>query len=591
MKSFFIFRPVTIIAAVLGLIVGVVITLVYEKNFDQHSKFGQEVNKPLYWVAPMDPNYKRDEPGKSPMGMDLVPVYKEDTITKEDEPGVVHIAPNVVNNIGVRTTKVKYDQLKQEVVSAAYVEYDENKLIHIHPRLSGWIEKLYVKSSGAPVEKGQSLYSLYSPELVHAQEEFLVALKHGGSRLVKAAENRLLALKVPSSFINTLKRTKKVKQSITFFSPQDGIVDNLAIREGYFVKPENNLFSIGSIDSVWVRANVFERQAAFVSVGDKVTMTLDYMPGKIWHGKIDYIYPVIDSTTRTLQVRIVFNNPNKRLLPNMYAQVVIHANSEDKALLIPSEALIRTAKQNRVVLSLGEGDFKSIAVKVGRESLDEIEILEGLQEGEEIVSSAQFLLDSESSKSSDFKRIEAKDTKQEQQVKSAWVSATIIAQLPEERRVRVSHEAIDAWEMMAMTMNFDVAESIDYESLKPYTKLHIEIKKNNSGFFEIIDTHIMAQSPQETNLQTAKVSGVIKAIDAEKRSVTIDRGPISKWNRPAATVEFYISRNIKLSEFTLEKEIFFEFEINNQKFILIKLLDNKHEKNLHHHVNNEKSEG
>jgi Cu(I)/Ag(I) efflux system membrane fusion protein len=367
-------------------------------------------NKPLYWVAPMDANYQRDKPGKSPMGMDLIPVYDQGSSDSDIGSGTIRISPDVENNLGVRIVSTQRMALISEIKTVGYVQYDEDKLVHIHPRVEGWIEKLFVKAAGDPVEKGQPLYNIYSPALVNAQEELILALDRKNQRLIRAAEDRLKALQIPASAINKLKKTKKVSQTITFFAPQSGVVDNLNIREGFFVKPGTTLMSIGALDQVWVEAEVFERQAFQVTAGIPVTMTLDFLPGKVWQGKVDYVYPTLDIKTRTLKVRLRFNNENRQLKPNMFAQVVIHAQSDNDTLLVPKEAVIRTGNMDRVVLSLGEGRFKSIAVKLGRMDENNAEILSGLNNGDKVVASAQFLLDSESSKSSDFKRMNHNNT-------------------------------------------------------------------------------------------------------------------------------------------------------------------------------------
>ncbi|MFL0810710.1 MAG: efflux RND transporter periplasmic adaptor subunit [Agarilytica sp.] len=368
-------------------------------------------DKPLYWVAPMDPNYRRAEPGLSPMGMDLVPVYKggDGHTDTGMGAGTVSISPHIVNNLGVRSANVEKRPLQNKIVTVAYVKYDEDNLIHIHPRVSGWVEELNIKAAGDPVKKGEALYALYSPELVSAQEEFVLALNGTNNRLVKGAMDRLLALQISQQFINELKRTKRVKQRVTFYSPQSGVVDNLNIREGFFVEPGTTMLSIGALDNVWVEAEIFERQAPLVKLNDAITMVLDYLPGRTWKGKVDYIYPTIDDETRTARARIRIENSDGALKPNMFAQVTIHSKSDASVVVVPHEALIRTGDQNRVVLSLGEGRFKSIAVTSGRSDGRFIEILEGLKEGDRIVTSAQFLLDSESSKDSDFKRIDHDD--------------------------------------------------------------------------------------------------------------------------------------------------------------------------------------
>lgn len=363
--------------------------------------------EPIYWVAPMDPDYRRDKPGKSPMGMDLVPVYADTASESVAGPGTISVHPTVVNNLGVRTAKTIRAPLQPTIRTVGYVQYDEDRLIHIHPRVEGWIEKLYIKSSGDPVVKGQALYELYSPELVNAQEEYILALSRDNNRLIRAAHERLQALQLSAALVHELRRTRTVKQTITFYAPQDGVVENLEIREGFFVQPGTTLMAIGSLAEVWVEAEIFERQAMLVAVGMPVVMTLDYLPGREWRGVVDYIYPTLNQQTRALRVRLRFDNSDGVLRPNMYTQVVLRGASDTERLLVPREAVIRTGNQDRVVLALGEGRFKSIAVILGRLDEHHAEILDGLAEGDTVVTSAQFLLDSESSKTADFGRLEA----------------------------------------------------------------------------------------------------------------------------------------------------------------------------------------
>ena len=300
--------------------------LLSSKNNELSTAISADEKKPVYWVAPMDANYKRDKPGMSPMGMNLVPVYDDGGKGPDEGPGTIRISPDVMNNLGVRTAVASYQPLHTEINTVGYVAYDEDKLVHIHPRVEGWIEKLYVKAIGDPVKQNQALYEIYSPELVNAQEELLLALNRKNDILIRAAQNRLTALQLPKSAIARLKETKQVQQTITFYSPQNGVVENLKIREGFFVQPGSTLMSIGDLSEVWVEAEVFERQAGQVKTGTTVTMTLDYLPGKSWEGQVDFIYPTLDPKTRTVKVRLRFRNEDGIFKPNMFAQITIHTN-------------------------------------------------------------------------------------------------------------------------------------------------------------------------------------------------------------------------------------------------------------------------
>ncbi len=397
-------NKITLVIA--GLILGSLMTIfVYSFWLEPVSNLAQSANseqkEPLYWVAPMDPNYKSDKPGKSPMGMDLIPFYKQEGAGR----GTIQISADVINNLGVRTATAQYKILDSLIKTVGYVGYDEDQLVHIHPRVEGWIEKLHIKATGDPVQEGEPLYDIYSPTLVNAQEELVLALSRNNSQLIKASEDRLQALQLPARAISQLKKDKQVKQTITFYAPKTGVVDNLNIRQGFFVKPGTTMMSIGTLDKIWVEAEIFERQSANVKAGLPVTMTIDYLPGEVWHGKIDYVNPTLDAKTRTMKVRLRFDNENGDLKPNMFAQVIIDTINETESLIVPKEAVIRTGSSDRVVLALDQGQFKSIKVEIGRVNEQYSEILSGLNAGEKVVVSAQFLLDSESSKTSDFKRM------------------------------------------------------------------------------------------------------------------------------------------------------------------------------------------
>jgi Cu(I)/Ag(I) efflux system membrane fusion protein len=340
------------------------------------------------------------------MGMDLVAVYSGQDASPGE--GVVSISPMVENNLGVRTGNVELGSFKSSIRTVGYVRFDEDRLIHMHPRIEGWIEELNVNTVGDFIDNGQPIYSIYSPELVSAQEELLLAMNRDNQRLglVQSAEERLLALQVPQSLIDRIKSEKSVFRNVTVYAPQGGVVAELGVREGQFVQPGNPILSIGVLDEVWVIAEVFERQVSLVSEGDSVEMTLDYLPGQKWQGVVDFIYPTLDADTRTVAVRLRFSNPDQQLKPNMFAQITIQHSEEDElALLVPNESIIRSGVQDRVVMAMGEGKFKSVNIASGRRGDSKTEILQGLNAGDRVVTSAHFLLDSESSITSDFLRM------------------------------------------------------------------------------------------------------------------------------------------------------------------------------------------
>ncbi len=348
----------------------------------------------LYWVAPMDANYRRDKPGKSPMGMDLVPVYADGD---SGDGSSVTIAPEVVQNLGVRTAVAERTRLWRSIDTVGYVDYDESRVSHIHLRTEGWIENLAVESEGERVTKGQRLFDLYSPDLVNAQEEFIQALKLGNQGLSRASRSRLKALGIPDSRISQLEKDRKPAQTIPVYASQDGVVASMSVREGMYVKPANNIMSLADLSSVWLLAEIFERQADWVKVGQSAEVRLAFLPGRTWEGTVEYIYPSLDPQTRTLKARLRFANPDETLKPNMYANIKIYGGPRDDVVAIPIEALIRTGREERVIIARGEGRFESRPVRAGIESGEWVEILEGMEPGENIVVSGQFLIDSEAS--------------------------------------------------------------------------------------------------------------------------------------------------------------------------------------------------
>lgn len=502
----------------LGLIIGVTLMFFY----GQHSTSGLSGEKenlepvPLYWVAPMDANYRRDQPGLSPMGMDLVPVY-ETTNSNSMDAGVVRINPSVINNIGVRLGQTKMGRLNPTINAVGYIAYNEDKLIHVHPRIKGWVEKLYIKAAGEQVVKGQPLYQLYAPELVNAQEEYLLALSSKEKRLILGAESRLLALKFPEQAIKDIKMNRVVQQHVTFYATQSGVVENLNIREGFYVQPGTTLFSIGDLSQVWIEAQVFERQAGQISLDDFVVMSLDYLPERQWHGQVDYIYPTLNEKTRTMRVRLRFENQDLALKPNMFAQVEISVRQQEDVLLMAKEALIRTGQQDRVVLALGEGQFKSVEVSVGQQDLHHVEVLSGLEEGEEVVISAQFLIDSESSKTSDFNRISPNQhhdvldmddehsmmSMDEPTVSSARVLGVINHYDDRLRVVNVSREAIEKWGRAAATLDFLIADTIDEKQLALGEQIDFTFEVN-MGEFIITDIHSLSSKSETSKFENSE---------------------------------------------------------------------------------------
>lgn len=365
----------------------------------------EEGRRILFYRHPMDPSITAESPQKDSMGMDFIPVYADE---KEGGP-MITVAPEVVNNLGVRTAKVERGTLPRRIDTVGYVGYNESLIGHVHLRTDGWIEQLSVTTVGDRVEKGQLLFTLYSPTLVNAQEEYVQALERGNERLINASGQKLMALGVSGAQIEALGKTRKVERTISVFAHHPGAISALNVREGMYVEPATEIMTVADLRSVWLLAEVFERQANWVETGQQAEARVPSMPGRTSLGTVDYVYPNLDPVTRTLKVRLWFDNPGELLKPNMFANVSILGSPRVDVLAAPREAVIRDGTSERVILALGAGRFAPREVKTGIESDGRVEILEGLAEGEEVVISAQFLLDSEANLRASFLRMQAPD--------------------------------------------------------------------------------------------------------------------------------------------------------------------------------------
>jgi Cu(I)/Ag(I) efflux system membrane fusion protein len=448
------------------------------------SKSATDVGRPersvLYWKAPMDPNYRSDKPGKSPMGMDLVPVYGGDG---NDDESVVSISPQVINNLGVRSEQAQYGILSRRIDTVGYVSYDENTLQHIHTRVDGWIEQLNITATGDPVSQGQVLFELYSPTLVNAEEEYLTALRGGNSALLVASRKRLDALGVSSGEIDRLKRSREVSQRLKVYAQSDGVVANLGVREGQFITPASDIMSIAKLNRVWVLAEIFERQANWIQPGQRAEVQLDYLPGKRLQGTVDYIYPELDLKTRTLKVRMQFDNESDFFRPNMFARVTIHGTETAPVVHVPRESLIRGGIVDRVVLALGDGKFRSQPVQIGIESGNRIEILSGIGTTDVVVTSGQFLIDSESNLESALARMDDRDAAE---VSSSVEVAAIVRGIDAvKQKITLQHEPISEWSWPAMTMGFAAENEHLLMGLAEGQSVDVTIEEQDGGIYVI----------------------------------------------------------------------------------------------------------
>ncbi len=362
----------------------------------------------LYWQAPMDPNYIRFEPGKSPMGMDLIPVYEDEV--GEVEAGTVLIDPVTVQNIGVKTEKAESRRLHKVIRTVGRVDYDETKMTDVNTKIAGWVEKLFVDYTGQKVKKGDRLLEIYSPDLVSTQEEYLTALRYretlskspfadivaGADALVESSRRRLIYWDITEEQIEELEETEEIKKTMTLYSPQNGIVVHKSVFDGMHIKSGEHLYRIGDISTIWVYADIYEYELSWIEEGQKAHMTLAYYPGETFEGKITFVYPFLESKTRTVKARIEFPNYDWKLKPHMYVNVNIMPEVAKETVVVPDNAVIHSGERQIVIVDKGGGKFQPREITLGVEAGGYYQVLDGVYEGERIVTSANFLIDSES---------------------------------------------------------------------------------------------------------------------------------------------------------------------------------------------------
>jgi Cu(I)/Ag(I) efflux system membrane fusion protein/cobalt-zinc-cadmium efflux system membrane fusion protein len=383
--------------------------------------------KILYWRAAMDPTEIYDKPGKSKMGMELIPVYEGE---EAGGAGSITIDGALQQNMNLRVAKVERRDISNVIRAYGKVTYAEDKKYSVNTKISGWIEKLYVNTTGQKVQKGQPLLEIYSPELVSTQEEYLLALnnydklasspyesiRNNAKKMLTLAQDRLEYWDISKEEIDKIEEMGQSRRTILLKSQISGIVTHKSVVEGDKVGPGMDLFHIADLSKIWVEASVYESELSLVKVGQKAELELDHIMGQKLEGKVDFIYPYLDQKSRTNNVRLVFSNRDLFLKPDMYATVSIYSHVASDSLAIPSEAIIHSGKRKIVFATKGEGKFEPREVKIGAESEDGyIQIISGLFDNEEVVVSGQFLLDSESQTREAIAKMRAAQTQRTQE--------------------------------------------------------------------------------------------------------------------------------------------------------------------------------
>jgi Cu(I)/Ag(I) efflux system membrane fusion protein len=366
--------------------------------------------KPLFYRNPMNPEITSPTPAKDEMGMDYIPVYPDDNTQAAAPAGMVKIDPTVVQDIGVRTAKAGRTVLSRHVRTVGRVALDEERVARLHPKYDGWVQKLFIGATGEKVKKNTMLLSIYSPQVVATEDEYLLALanekklkqspfadvREGAESLLRSTRERLQLLDMPAHQLRQLTRTRKAIHAVHIHSPFEGVVMSIGAREGARITPNTELYVIADLSRIWVLADLYQDDLPWVHVGDTAEMQVSGIPGRTFTGKVSFIYPYFEAKTRTVKVRIEFNNPGLLLKPEMYANVDILADKQVNAIVVPSAAIVRSGTGAQVFVERAPGKFEPRNVTLGVASDGKTQILSGLQDGETVVTSSQFMIDSES---------------------------------------------------------------------------------------------------------------------------------------------------------------------------------------------------
>ena len=436
---------------------------------------GSSERKALYYHDPMFPQQKFDKPGKSPfMDMQLVPVYGD------ENPGAdtgVTVSARARQNLGMRTAAAEVVEFRQEVPAVGSVQADERRMVRTEVRTAGWVEKLHVRALNDPVRAGQLLAEIYSPELYAAQEEYLLARRMAQANaaeepLARAGRRRLESLGLADAEIRKIEQSGSASRRVPMVAPISGIVSELGVREGAMVQAGAPVFTLTDLSSVWVVVDVPEAQGTLLRPGLRADASVQTFPGRIFEGRLDYVYPELNTQTRTLKARVVLPNPRLELRPGMFVNVSL-VSAARKVLVVPTEAVIQTGTRGVVVVMDGER-FRAATVKTGAEMAGRTEILDGLKPGERVVASGQFLIDSEASLKGTLDRLEGSAEKPSKGATHQG-RGRIIDIDPAKGRVELDHEPIPSMKWPRMKMGFGVADKEALGKLKKGEAVEFEL--------------------------------------------------------------------------------------------------------------------
>ncbi|MCM2306716.1 MAG: efflux RND transporter periplasmic adaptor subunit [Sulfuritalea sp.] len=442
--------------------------------------------KVLYWHDPMVPGHKFDQPGKSPfMDMQLVPRYADDA----GDEGKVSISPRVQQNLGIRTAGVAKGNLAAAVEAVGSVAYNERDVAVVQARSNGFVEKLHVRAPLDPVKRGQPLAELYVPDWVAAQEEYLSIKRMGHAvgteGLLDAARQRMRLAGMTDDQISLVESSGRIHPRLTVTAPAGGVIAELSVREGMTVMAGAPLFRINGLGTVWINAEVPENSAPQVRPGNAVQGRTPALPGVVFKGKVGAILPEVNAATRTLKARIELANPSGQLVPGMFVTVNLMPAAREDLLLVPSEAVIQTGKRSVVMVAQADGKFVPADVDIGAESNGQTEIRKGLEAGQKVVVSGQFLIDSEASLKGTTTRMSDMPAADNSKVADVTHRGAGKVEKIDQDEITLSHGPIPSLQWGPMTMGFKPPATGLPRNVAVGDLVAFEIRQTKEGLYQI----------------------------------------------------------------------------------------------------------
>lgn len=448
-----------------------------------HVATANDGRKILYWYDPMVPNQHFDKPGKSPfMDMQMVAKYAGND-TSADSQTSVQIAPGIAQNLGLRLAPVQRGVIAQLITAAGSIGFNQRDIAIVQARTNGFVARVYQRAPGDVIARNAPLVDLLVPEWAGAQAEFLALLKNNDAALIGAARQRLVLLGMSAELVAAIEKNRQPQSTITIGAPIAGVIDSLDVRSGMTISAGATLAKINGLDTVWLEAQIPEAQSGLIGIGKSVNATLAAFPGEDFNGKVISILPEANVATRTVRVRVELKNSQRRFLPGLFAQVRIESGDNRQVLFVPSEAIIRSGTRNVVIVAVDQTHFEPVEIQVGSESDGKTIVLAGLQEGQKVVASGQFLIDSEASLQGVLARLGANSATPATAASSmASYEASGKIEAVSASEVLISHGPVPALGWGAMTMPFKINRQETVQSLKVGDNVTFQFSQHDDAY-------------------------------------------------------------------------------------------------------------